>query len=183
MTARYLLDRSSSRFTVQAFAGGLFSSLGHNPTFAIRDFSGEASFDPAAPGVGFITLRVRADSLELTDEVSAKDRGEIESTMKEKVLETGRYAEILYRSSSLSAEGVGPGSYSIRLGGELSLHGVTKPLPVTAKVTETGDLLRAAGACALLQSDYGIKPVKVAGGALKVKDELKFAFDIVARKE
>ncbi len=46
-----------------------------------------------------------------------------------------------------------------------------------------GDMLRASGEFSLLQSDYGIPLVSVAGGALKVKDELKFTFDIVARKQ
>jgi hypothetical protein len=33
------------------------------------------------------------------------------------------------------------------------------------------------------QTDFGIKLVSVAGGALKVKDELQCAFDIVAREQ
>jgi hypothetical protein len=53
---------------------------------------------------------------------------------------------------------------------------------VTAQVTVTGDMLRAYGEFSILQSDYGIPLVNVAGGALKLKDELKFAFDIVARE-
>ena len=39
------------------------------------------------------------------------------------------------------------------------------------------------GELSILQSDYWISPVSVAGGTLKLKDELKFAFDIVARKQ
>ena len=42
----YLLDQSASRFTVRVFASGMLSALGHSPTMAIRDFNGEASFDP-----------------------------------------------------------------------------------------------------------------------------------------
>jgi hypothetical protein len=42
-------------------------------------------------------------------------------------------------------------------------------------------MLRASGDFILKQSDYGIKPVIVAGGALKLKDELKFSFEMVAR--
>ncbi len=33
------------------------------------------------------------------------------------------------------------------------------------------------------QSDYGIKPVSIAGGTLKLKDEIDLSFDIVARVE
>jgi hypothetical protein len=40
--------------------------------------------------------------------------------------------------------------------------------------------MRAKGAFTLKQSSFGIKPVSVAGGTIKVKDELKFTFDIVA---
>jgi hypothetical protein len=43
---RYTLDPASSRFTVQAFATGLLSALGHSPTFAVREFTGEWRFTP-----------------------------------------------------------------------------------------------------------------------------------------
>ena len=35
----------------------------------------------------------------------------------------------------------------------------------------------------LKQTDYKIKLVSVAGGTLKLKDELKFSFDIAAQSE
>jgi hypothetical protein len=44
-------------------------------------------------------------------------------------------------------------------------------------------MLRASGDFILRQADYQIKLVSVAGGALKLKDELKFSFEIVARKQ
>ncbi len=82
----YILDKSSSRFTVRAFSGGLLSAMGHSPTFAIRDFSGEAEFDPAAPDRAKLKMEIRASSLEVTDDISSKDRREIEQGMNEKVL-------------------------------------------------------------------------------------------------
>jgi hypothetical protein len=45
-----------------------------------------------------------------------------------------------------------------------------------------GDILRATGSFPLRQTDYGIKPVSAAAGALKVKDEVKFLFDIQAKR-
>jgi hypothetical protein len=44
-------------------------------------------------------------------------------------------------------------------------------------------MLRASGEFTLIQSDFGVKPISVAGGALKVKDELKLSFEMVARKQ
>ena len=75
------------------------------------------------------------------------------------------------------------GAIQVTLNGNLTLHGVTRPLPLTAQVMLSGDMLRASGEFSVLQSDYGITLVSVAGGALKLKDELKFTFDIVARKQ
>jgi hypothetical protein len=59
---------------------------------------------------------------------------------------------------------------------------VTRGERLSAQVAVTGDVLRAFGDFAIRQTDYRIQLASVAGGALKLKDELKFTFDIVARK-
>lgn len=179
----YLIDKGASRFTVRAFATGMLSAMGHSPTIAIRDFAGEINFDPAAPEQASLRMQIRADSLEVTDDISGKDRREIESTMNQKVLESSQYPAIVFESTGASADQLGEGRYKIALNGSLSLHGVTRSLPVTAYVTGDRGMIRASGEFSLLQSNYGIPPVSVAGGTLKLKDELKLAFDIVARKQ
>jgi polyisoprenoid-binding protein YceI len=179
----YILDKSASRFTVRAFASGMLSAMAHNPTIAIRDFTGEANFDPAAPAQASLRVQIRADSLEVTDEIKSKDRMEMETLMKQKVLESLKYPEILFESTAVSADQVGEGRYRVAINGNLSLHGATLSLPVTVQVSVTGDALRASGDFGILQSNYGIRPFSAAGGALTLKDELKFAFDIVARKQ
>ena len=70
----------------------------------------------------------------------------------------------------------------LTLSGELTLHGVTRQQPVAVRLFVTGDIVRAQGEATVRQSDYGIRPITVAGGMLKVKDELKLTFDIVARQ-
>lgn len=179
----YLLDKSASLFTVRASATGMLSALGHNPNIAIRDFSGEADFDPAAPETASLRIDIRADSLEVTDDIKAKDRREMESTMNQKVLESTKYPTILFESGVAAATPLGNGRFQLKMDGTLSLHGATGRVSVPAQVALLGDRLRASGEFTLLQSDYGIRPVTVAGGALKLEDELKFAFDIVAEKQ
>ncbi len=181
--ARYLIDKSTSRFTVRVFAGGMLSMMGHNPTIAIRDFSGEAAFDPGPPVQGSLRIEIRAGSLEVTDDIKSSDRREIESTMNQKVLEVSKFPEIVFEASLTSADQLGEGRYRVELRGELALRGQTRPLPVNAQVALMGSMLRSSGEFSILQSDFGIPPVNVAGGALKLKDELKFSFDIVARKQ
>jgi polyisoprenoid-binding protein YceI len=180
---RYVIDKSASRFTVRAFASGMLAALGHNPTIAVRDFAGEADLDPSAPENASLRIQVRADSLEVTDDIKNKDRKEIESTMNQKVLESEKYPAITFESAATSANKLSEGRFQVSLNGTLSLHGMTGKVPVTSQVTFLGDMLRASGEFSLLQSNYGIPLVSVAGGGLKLKDELKFAFDIVARKQ
>ncbi len=67
--------------------------------------------------------------------------------------------------------------------GSLTLHGVTRPRLISAQLFVTGDTLRAQADFPLRQTEFGIKLVSVAGGAIKVKDELKCAFDILARAQ
>jgi polyisoprenoid-binding protein YceI len=179
----YTIDPSISRFTVRAFASGMFSAFGHNPTLAIRDFEGEAAFSPDAIDDSRLVLRIKAASLSVTDKISDKDRRELESTMNHDVLETSRYPEIVFESSKVSASEPGDGQFFVNMVGTLSLHGVSNSQPVAAQISLTGDMLRAHGEFTVLQSAYGIKPIAVAGGALKVKDELKCEFNIVAKRK
>jgi len=182
MTAHYVLDKRSSKFTVRAFATGMLSSLGHSPTFAIRDFEGDATFDPEKPGTASLALRIKSNSLELTDDIKSKDRREIESTMNDTVLETARFPEIVFKSAGVASNKIGDGRYQVKVNGELSLHGATRTVTVPVQLSVLGDEFRAEGEMSLSQSDFGIQPVSVAGGTLKLKDELKFVFNIVARK-
>jgi polyisoprenoid-binding protein YceI len=176
---RYLIDPQASRFTIRAFASGPLSVVGHNPTFAVRDFSGEAEFDPDEPAAAALRLVIRAASLAVADSVSDKDRREIERTTQEQVLESARFPEIVYDCprSRLTVEG----PTQLTLAGDLTLHGVTRKQAVSVRLYPMGQTLRGQGEAAIRQTEFGIQLVTVAGGMLKVKDDLKLAFDIVAR--
>jgi polyisoprenoid-binding protein YceI len=180
---QYVINAMVSRFTVKAFAGGLLSAFGHNPTIAIRDMQGEVHFNAAAVEQSSLHLVIRADSLSVTDNVSDKDRREMETEMRDNVLEITRYSEIMYDAPSVTVKNTTDGQSDVVLLGKLTLHGVTRSQQVPARIAVTGDMLRAFGEFSLRQSDYNIKPVSAVGGGLKVKDEVKFSFDIVARKD
>jgi polyisoprenoid-binding protein YceI len=183
----YVFDPGLSRFTAKAFATGLLASLGHNPSFAIRQFAGEAKFAPDAPEQGSVRIAVQASSLELLDQVSDKDRREIERTMRNEVLETSRFPEIVFEASSPSISKGGETLYWVNLTGKLTLHGVTQPQQITAQVSiqasENDARIHASGELTVRQTSFGIKLVSVAGGTLKIKDDVKLAFDLVARKK
>lgn len=180
---RYLISPTTSRFTVKAFATGLLSAIGHSPTIAIRDMQGTVRFDPSAIENSSLHFLVRADSLAVTDNVSDKDRREMETEMRERVLEVARYPQIVYDAPRVSVKSTIDGQSDIVLLGQLTLHGVIRAQQISARIVVTGDLLRAFGEFSVRQSEYNIKPISAVGGGLKVKDEVKLSFDIVARKE
>jgi polyisoprenoid-binding protein YceI len=182
-SVHYVTDARASQFTVQVFAGGLLSAFGHSPTIAIRDFTGEADVNPDDLERSSLKLTIQAARLTVRDDISDKDRREMERTIQEEVLETSSYPEIVYVCSNLAATKAGEGQYLVTLNGELTMHGITNPQSVQARVALNGDSLRAFGNFSVLQTDYGLKLASAAGGALKVKDEMKFSFNIAARKK
>ncbi|HKP86072.1 MAG TPA: YceI family protein [Blastocatellia bacterium] len=178
----YRADPRRSRFIVRAFATGMLSAFAHNPTIAIRDFTGEIRFDADAVADASMQLRIKADSLEVTDDYSDKDRRDIERQMREDVLQTDRYPEIVFESTKVAAEKIMESQYRTKINGSLTMRGITRNVEISAQVIAAPETLRAHGEFALRQSDFGIKPVSAAGGTIKLKDELKFSFDIVANK-
>lgn len=179
---QYRLDPNRSRFTVRAFSGGMLSAFAHNPTFAIRGFTGEIGLAPEAIERSSLRLQIKAEALDLMDDVNAKDQREIERMMREDVLEISRYPEITFASASVAGTMTSEGQYRVKITGNLTLHGVTNTATMDAQLWVMPGSLRAQGEFPLRQTDYRIKLVSAAGGTIKVKDELKFSFDIVGAK-
>jgi polyisoprenoid-binding protein YceI len=160
------IDTAHSRLTVHVGKSGMLSAFGHEHEIAAPAFSGSVRGQEA------VELLVDARALKVADaEVSDSDRATIQSTMLgPEVLDVARYPEIRFHSTAV--EPAKAGEWRVR--GELTLHGQTHPVVVTVK--EAGG--RYSGACAFKQTDFGIKPVSAGGGSVKVKDELRIAFEI-----
>lgn len=177
--ALYQIDAAQSEFIARAFAEGLLSFVGHNPTFAVRKFGGEIQFADDERKVESVLVVVKSDSLVLLDNVSDKDASEIETTTDEKVLETRRFDEIIFVSKDVSLERISDTHYSVRANPYLSLHGETRAETIEARAEINGECIRAAGEFTLSQSDFNIEQIKALGGTLKVKDEVEVSFDIM----
>lgn len=182
-TVRYEMNSAQSEFTVQAFAAGFFSGFGHNPTVGILEFTGEAQFSPDALYDGSLRLVIDTKSLIVLDDVKEKDKQEIERVMHNEVLETARFPEIVFQSTSVTLTKINDVRYKAKIIGDLTMHGVTRNgLWIMPQMNLNGDELTASGNFTLKQTDYGIKLVSIAAGALKLKDELKFTFNLVGNK-
>ncbi len=180
---KFTIDKGVSRFAVQAFATGLLSSFGHNPKIEIRDYDADIEFVPESLDSASVRVTVQTGGMEVLDEMKRSDQEKLEQEMYEKVLDVGHFPTAVYESKAINIQKQANGPLRVEVTGELSFHGVTQSQPVQASVTVLGTMLRISGDFVLRQSDYGIKPVSFAAGALRLKDELKFTFDLVARQE
>lgn len=178
----YALDARQSRFTVRVWSGGPLAKLGHNPTIAITDYSGDIQCVSGKLEESQFSVAIHAKSLVVVEDMSEKDRAEIQATMLGDVLEAEKFPEIRFDSTAITSEQVLEGLFRLEVTGNLNLHGVIRHLKFTSQVAFVGDTLRASGDFVLLQTDYNIKLYSVAVGALKLRDELKFVFDVVAKK-
>lgn len=166
------IDTERSTLTVFAYKSGLFSAFADDHVIR-APIAGGSIADTGTPAV---EINVRsADLVALDPNLSASKRAEVQTRMiGPEVLDIKQYPDITFASTGIQPAGADRWTVS----GRLTIHGTTKP--VTFAVTSQNGHYR--GTLSLKQSDFGIKPISIVGGTVKVKDELKVEFDIVARK-
>jgi len=157
----------ASIITIHAQKSGLFSGFAHNHVISAPIAKGTVNGQHMAA-----EIVVAVKDMKVVDpEVSDKDRAEIQSTMLgPKVLDAARYPEIRFVSSRIEPSG----GQRFRVTGTLQLHGTSRELSFDV----TGGPDHYQGKTKLKQTDFGIQPVSVAGGTVKVKDELELNFDV-----
>jgi len=181
--ARYRLDASRSKFIVHANRTGLAWFKGHSHRIAVKDFEGEAELDLSVVNPASLQMTVRAASLEETDPVFTDDQKKIiNKELNEIVLETAKYPEITFKSTDIKAT-VASGNFKVRIGGDLTLHGVTKHIEIPATVTISGDTMHAVGEFETDRKEFNVNATEAFHGFVKVKHHLKFEFDIVGTRE
>jgi len=162
------IDSQRSFITVRVFKSGLFSAFADN--HEIRAPIASGSIDEAGQRV-----EVMVDSRKLVvldPNLPANKKQQVRDRMLgPEVLDSSQFKEIRF-----AADNIKQAAHDLFLvSGTLSLHGKTRPISV--RVTRSSDRYR--GETSLRQSEFGITPVSIAGGTVKVKDEVRIEFDIV----
>ena len=182
-TNRFVLDSAQSKFIAHALRGGLLWFKGHEHLVAAREFSGEAQLNSVSLAASSLQLSVQTDSMvETSDAFTEQQKQIINKELRDIVLEPAKYPEIVFRSSSVSGKSLGSGQYDLKIAGALTLHGVTRPIVIPAKVTVTGNNLRAVGEFSIDRSDFNVKATSAFHGMVRVRKKVKFTFDIVGHR-
>lgn len=177
---RYVLDSSRSRFIARAFSGGLLWFKGHDHLIAIREFTGEAQMTPDSIAPASLQITAKAASMVETRDVFTEPQKQIINIeLREIVLLPEQYPDIVFRSSNITGRAIGKSVYDLKIVGALTLHGVTRQISIPTKVTLSGNELRAQGEFSINRSDFKVKATSALHGMIRVRDKVKFEFDIV----
>ena len=183
--SNYSVDPARSKVEIHVYKEGVFKAFGHDHEIAAKELAGQVQFDPAKIDQSTVSLKIPTKSITVIDPgESEKDRHEVQATMEgEKVLDVAKFPEITFTSTSVTSAKKTPDGWELTLAGKLNIHGVEKPVSFTLHVRADARELRGEGELSILQTDYGITPIRVGGGSVKVKDKLKITFNVVAAKD
>jgi len=181
--AVYKIVPEGSRLELAVSRSGFLKVAGHDHAIAARSFSGEVRFNSLNLEDSSVSLSIESASLIVLVEhgVTEKDRKEVQTTMEgAEVLNIKEFPKILFRSTKVSD--VSKTGEDFQLTGRLNLHGLEKEIAFPVHIHPENNLLRATGTVTIVQTDFGMKPVKAALGMIRVKDQVKISFDILAER-
>ena len=172
----YRVNPKRSLVVIEVRRAGSLARLGHDHVVAARNVTGFA-----APGAARADLYVALDELTVDEpglrkaagfdsQPSESDIAGTRANMLERVLETKKYPNALVRVDEVAG----------RLAVSITLHGVTRKLEVPASIEKNDRQIGVSGRLALKQSDFGITPYSILGGAIAVRDQLELRFDVHA---
>ncbi len=161
------IDTHNSRLVIRVSKAGLFSVFADN-----REVEAPISEGFVDEQTSRVALVIESQRLIVLDpQLSPDKRGQVQERMLgPEVLNAAQFPRITFKSTGV--EQSTPVRRLVR--GQLSLHGQTHP--VVVKVWSQGG--RYVGTCSFKQREFGITPVSIAGGTVKVKDELTIEFDV-----
>ncbi len=182
-TQRFQLDAGQSKFIAHALRGGMLWFKGHEHLVAAREFFGEAQITPDKITPASLQLTVKTDSMVETSSVFTEPQKQIiNKELREIVLEPAKYPEIVFKSTQVTGKSLGNGQYDLEISGDLTLHGVTRRIVIPAKVTVAGNNLRAVGEFSIDRDDFNVKATSAVHGLVRVREKVRFTFDIVGHR-
>jgi len=189
-------SKDARRFTVRADASeirfivrraGTLARLGHNHVIFARQIEGTIALAPALAR-STVSLRLSVSGFEVDPPAARAALGAGFAPVPEqavvgtrrnmlgaRVLDASRYPVVRIDTVALAGAG---GTFTATV--RVTLRDVAKDVSVPVAFTRDGDTLTVSAAFDVRQSDFGITPMSVLGGALQVDDTVAVNLRIVA---
>src|SRR5215510_3552597 len=162
---RACVDPEKSKFTIHVDSGGIFSAFAHDHEVATQKISGCAIIDWSHLKQSSVDLVFAAAGIKVMDPDHTKDIPKVQETMEMEVLSLSQFPEIRFKSSAVRSRSPG----NLTVDGDLTIRGRTKPITLNLALKRVDPTTtEISGTQILRQSDFGIKPVKVMGGMVRV---------------
>lgn len=186
--AVYTIDADRSLVTLRVYRAGRLAKLGHNHVITSASETGQA-WTNGTPATSGFEVRLAVADLVVDDpdaraaagpdfpgELSEAARdGTRTNMLRAEVLDGERYPEIVVRAASLGGTWNQP-----TVAASVTLKGQTRSIDVPLAIERTDEVIVARGAFSILQSDFGITPFSIGGGAIAVADAVEISFEIRA---
>jgi polyisoprenoid-binding protein YceI len=172
------IDAAKSLIAVTVRRGGVLARLGHDHVIASHTVSGTVSPAQNRADFQFRLDEMKVDETDLRliagleKQPSADAIGGTRHNMLTKVLDAERYPVV-----SIHAE---RGAQGQPLQVSITLHGITRTMAIPVELREENGVITVKGTVNLKQTDFGLTPFSVMGGAMAVEDQMELRFDLTA---
>jgi polyisoprenoid-binding protein YceI len=165
------IDIAHSVLKIRVYKTGILSAFAHDHEIVATISDGTVLLSPNPS----VSLAVHARTLQVIDPgVSSADRTQIQRTMEgPDVLDIERFPEVSFQSNAIERKS--EQHWVVR--GNLTLHGQKSPVEANVVFRDN----RYQGFAQIRQSDFGMTPVSIAGGTIKVKNEVRIEFDVALK--
>lgn len=173
------IDPAQSLVTIEVRRGGPLARLGHDHLVASHDVRGDVLPSEGRADLYLPLTRLTVDEAALRTEAGMDTQPSQEAidgtrrNMLDKVLEAERYPHAMVRIARDAGK-------PDMLKAAVTLHGQTRTYDVPAHIENRQGRMVVSGHIAMAQTDFGIAPFSVLGGALQVQDRLEMRYRIVA---
>jgi len=174
------VDSAQSLVVIEVHRAGAFVWLGHDHVVASHNLSGYVSIAEGLADLYVPLEQLVVDEPELRTEAgyntqpSQEDIKATRRNMLEKTLDSERFPYAFIHIARLDAN-------RPALNVSITLHGITRSYEVQAKFEAVPSGIAVDGRLSFNQTDFGISPLSVLGGALQVQDKLDLRFHILAQ--
>lgn len=186
--AVFRLDPQRSRFVVRVYRAGALARFGHDHVVVSRDvhgyvlWAGDAAARRADLYAPLASLSVDEPALRaeagFDTQPSQQDIEGTRHNMLDKVLDAGTYPFVRLHLTPRGAQAL-----PTMVDAAITLHGTTRSVPVAVRIdAPSADALYARGRFSVKQTDLGLTPYSLFGGALRVADRLDVEFELTAAR-
>jgi polyisoprenoid-binding protein YceI len=179
-----VIDPEQTTITLHVGRAGLFAFAGHDHEVVAPAMKGQITLDRATVSRSTVSVTFDASALKVTGKGEPpEDVPEVQRVMlSDRVLDVERHPTITFQSRRVSMVKRAADQMTLRIAGDLTLHGVTQSLDVPVDVQLTADGLRASGKTTVRQSQFGIRPVTAGAGTVRVRDDIDVVFSVTAKR-